>query len=98
MAWHGCFHCAIRYVDLEGRLCERCREIWGVKSNETCNCRKCYHSRVERRSVWFRFENAPEESPDWAGFLDSPDGDPVWPKYGTIYVGENHPRKGKEYE
>ena len=24
MAWHGCFHCAIRYVNYEGRLCDRC--------------------------------------------------------------------------
>ena len=96
MAWHGCAHCWTRGVNLEGRLCERCREAWDAKSNETCNCRKCYHLRAERRSVWYRFENAPEESPDWQGFQDSPGGPPVWPKYGLIYVGDKHPRKGRE--
>ena len=96
MAWHGCFHCAVRGVTYEGRLCDLCAEAWGAKSVETVNSRKGYHYRVGTRGPWRKFENAPEESPDWAGFQDRPGGPPVWPKYGMIYVGDKHPRKGRE--
>ncbi len=96
MAWHGCFQCAIRGVTYEGRLCDLCAESWGARSVETVNSRKGYQYRLFARGPWQKFENAPEESADWQGFQDRPDGPPVWPPVGRIYVGDKHPRKGRE--
>ena len=78
MSWHGCVHCAIRGVDREGLLCHLCAEEWGHRTAATCPSRKCYFWRMDRGGGR-AFLNAPENEPDWKGYLDRPNGDPVLP-------------------
>lgn len=78
MSWHGCTHCAIRGVHEAGVLCQECRERWGHRTARTCPCRKCYFWRWDHGSR-HAYPNAPENQPDWKGYLDEPDGVPELP-------------------